>query len=273
MFRASERNEIANLINKTATFDFSDFTIVEDKNHVQIKYLYSEKNFFFSFNIPEKETSTKNNYGEETFIFKFFGNMNPGRISTLESYTANSIYELHDKIKLWIKELEVELLNIQVHRKFVKTEEKMNEIVTKINDITEGIEDSFFSKIEANDLKEQLDLFQNSIIEKLEDVIKNKKELENEVNILKTEIEKLKKSTESISRKNWLKKYMSKCIEWSLNPEKRNLILGAIKIIGGATKLMGIEGHIDKDIIDLFPDSIQEVIPENLVQSDEKLKI
>ena len=121
MFRASERNEIANLINKTATFDFSDFTIVEDKNHVQIKYLYSEKNFFFSFNIPEKETSTKNNYGEETFIFKFFGNMNPGRISTLESYTANSIYELHDKIKLWIKELEVELLNIQVHRKFVKT--------------------------------------------------------------------------------------------------------------------------------------------------------
>lgn len=52
--------------------------------------------------------------------------------------------------------------------------------------------------------------------------------------------------------------------EWATNPDKRKLFIYGIKFIGGATKLMGIEGNIDKEIIDLLPDSIQEVIPENL---------
>ena len=58
--------------------------------------------------------------------------------------------------------------------------------------------------------------------------------------------------------------------EWSINPEKRKLLLGGLKFLGGVTKLMGIEGNIDKDIIDLFPDSVQEIIPDNLVKNDEK---
>lgn len=268
MLKNSHKVSIEKTINNHEIFDYSDFNLSEDKNTVTIKYLLSPNKFYFQFKIPESTITktTKNTYGREvnyeTFVIS--GTMTPGRLSSIEKFDVNNFENLNERIKVWLKELDIELLDVHTHKKLNQTEEKVEEFFNKINEMTEGIEDTFFTKEEAENLKEKLDSMEKTIIVNLEKAMSNNINLEKEVRNLKKEIEKLKQSTERISKKNWVKKYFNKIGEWAINPEKRKLFLYGIKFIGGATKLMGIDTHIniDKDIINLFPDSVQEVIPD-----------
>ncbi len=263
MLRAAQKNEIIKTINNSDIFDFYDFELKEKDAHVMIKYLHSKKDFYFSFHVPKEETyKTILNTAKKGFWF--IGWMQPGRISSSENFSLEGFDRVYEQIELWLKELDVELVDLHIQKKLINTEEKIEEILGKINEMTEELEDTFFTREEAENLMEKLDSMEKSIIDNLEKVITDKTELEKEIIHLKKEIEKLKNSTERISKKNWVKKCFYKMGEWTLNPEKRNFILGGIKFLGGVSKIIGIEGHLDKDIIELFPDSIQEVIPENL---------
>ncbi len=267
MLRAAQKNEIIKTINNSNIFDFYDFKLEEKNNDVGIIYLHSEKNFHFNFKLPEKETIIQNKIpiiAPEKKSFIFNGYMRPGRVSDFESFSVEGVYDLYNLLKQWLSELDIELTDLHIQRKLTRTEEKVEDFFNKISEMTEEIEDTFFTKEEADNLKEKLDTLENSIIENLKNIMTDKVNLEKEVNNLKKEIEKLKQSTVRISKKNWAKKCFNKMGEWATNPDKRKLFIYGIKFIGGATKLMGIEGNIDKEIIDLLPDSIQEVIPENL---------
>lgn len=279
MLRASQKNGITSILNNSNFFDSNDFEWVENKNNVQIKYKYSEKTYLFSFNIPEKETvipsqSTFNIplLNKETVDFIFIGYMRPGKISDIENFSLVGLQELHKKIETWLLELDDELIDLRLLKKINKTEEKVEEFFSKVNEITEKMEDSFFTKEEAEDLRDKLNNMEKNIIENLEKTINDKTNLEKEIRELKKEIEKLKMSTEKISKKHWAKKCFNKLGEWATNPEKRKLFLYGIKFIGGATKLMGIETqvNIDKDIIDLLPKNLQDVIPDNLIEINDK---
>ena len=91
--------------------------------------------------------------------------------------------------------------------------------------------------------------------------INDKSLLNEEIEKLKKEMEKLKKSSTILTKKNWAKKALHKISDITLNPEKRKILLGGTKIGLGLLQHFGMQIGVDKELIDIFPESIQDVLP------------
>ena len=144
MLRAAQKNKIIAIINNSESFDFSDFELKINNNLVVIKYLYSDTYFSFSFTVPESMTDRIITERGKTITkseFWFVGSMKPGNITLQETFALTGIDAICNKIREWLVELDVELIDLHTHKKITNLENKTDEILKKINTYTKDLED------------------------------------------------------------------------------------------------------------------------------------
>ncbi|MCK6256816.1 hypothetical protein LCY76_09440 [Fictibacillus sp. KIGAM418] len=213
------------------TFSQNDFDIDISESyhsvHVKITYRYIE-DFYFSFTL-------KKNPGEEISLDRC-----PGIVVKNESKNVKTRGTLVEDITSWLRAMEEEMSYTPFAREFTKTKERFTVMEEKFNEIP----DEYFSKEEGEYLKEKLENLEFDFEQKLREEMANKVNLENEIEVMKKDLEQLKSQVELLTKRGWIKSFGTKMYTWGTRYPKTTAFLAA----------MGLQ---------LLPEEIKQFIPKD----------
>ena len=129
---------------------------------------------------------------------------------------------LHD----WLNGIKDDMLN-PIEKRFI--DDSIQKFREEIESKFEEIEDGFFTKDEGDILRERLEQIENIILER-----DSQEELQAEISKMKEEIQFLKATIDTLTKKKWLKNALIKMWSWGQKEENRKLIesgLEAVKTI------------------------------------------
>lgn len=266
MLKNNIRNDIFKKILDNSNFDKDDFSIKESGyNDVTICYEYDNQ-YYFRFKLPEKQV-VKNDINTKELVYVFKGFMTPGKYSNDENFEFNSYSQLINRLIEWIRDLDSELTNISITRKIhaqnIKIEEMKKCMEEFLNNASEDAKESanqYFSDEEITNINEKLINIENTLIEKIKEYEDRENERDKQIEELKNDIEKMKKASSSMTKKNWLKKIMAIAINWSVDPVKQKQLIVGYKLLVQITKSVGIE--IPEHLVASLPEGIDSV-PKN----------
>lgn len=108
-----------------------------------------------------------------------------------------------------------ELIN-PIEQRFINSE--LQNFKKQLNDRLDEVEDSFFSKEEGEELKNRLELLGKMV----QDRIGMDDETEMEIKKMREEIEFLKATVDTLTKKKWIKNALIKIWAWGRNRKIRN---------------------------------------------------
>lgn len=209
MIRESIKNEIYENLNYDI-FRFEEFVITEtyddEEDTFNIKIIKDDYLCSFSFD------------GSDKVMVSF----RPGKIYDLESDSTslkNLVSYAYSNMIDWLERVKEEIFS-PIYNRYI--DESIKNFVDEINNKLEGMEDTYFTKSEAEDLKSRLDKLENIIIER--PVNEENVDLVQEINKMKQEIEFLKSTIYNMSKKKWLKNTLLKFMAWSKDPANQEII-------------------------------------------------
>lgn len=210
MIRESVKQEIFNSLNYDI-FRFEDFAINEERNGDVYKMYIEKDEFYFIISIEETydEINIKITYSPSDVLKEY-----SEKISLIRFNTA-----IESKIKKWLIEIKKEMLTPLQCRYFDNTIDAFRE---EINSKLDGIEDTYFTNVEAEKLKDKLEQLEKIIADRENDELE--KELKKEIAKMKDEINFLKNTISSTKKRKWLKNALLKMGAWSKNPQNQELI-------------------------------------------------
>lgn len=211
MIRESVKQEIFNSLNYDI-FRFEDFAINEEYSGDIYKMYIKKDEYYFVISI---EVS----YDEEVNIKIMYS---PGDV--LKEYSVkiglsrfNSDIVLN--IKKWLLIIKKEMLTPLQSRYFDNTIEAFRD---EINSKLESIEDTYFTNVEAEKLKDKLEELEKILADRENDELE--KELKKEIAKMKDEINFLKNTISNTKKRKWFKNVLLKTMAWSKNPQNKELI-------------------------------------------------
>ncbi len=265
MIKNNIKLPIIETIKDNKNFDEYDFKITTSTfdSKINIEYEY-DNNYSFEFSLP-KETTEKeiiqNGRIIKKAVYVFMGIMRPGKYSFLENFNVNSLGELLEKIGEWLEYTDYELSNQYTIRKIdsqnIEIEEmkkNMEEFLEKTTEEVKKSANEYFSTEEVSDIKKRLDEIEERLIKEINEYEDKEKERDKQIEELKNDIEKMRKASNSITKKNWLKKIITIFISWSTDPLKQKLVFGGYKGLVQISKFVGIE----------IPEQITSLLPQNI---------
>lgn len=264
--RNTLKSNIIQVIKNNKNFDESDFSFSEKYSRtVCINYEYNTQ-YYFQFSIPSESTEKEiiqNNKSSVKTIYKFNGTMRPGKYNDTEDFNVESFSVLVVRISEWLVNLDTELSSMHVFRKLniqnAKIEEmkkNMAEFLENANDETKKSAEQYFSEEEIININKKLDNIENVLIEKIKEYENIEKERDKQIEELKKDIEKMRKASNSMDKKNWLKKLLTIAITWSTDPIKQKQLISGSKLLIQIVKYTGLG----------IPDQITEFLPEDTTQ-------
>lgn len=134
-----------------------------------------------------------------------------------------------DYIHEWLIRVKEDILN-PVEKRFIDSE--INKFKVEMEHKLEEIDDSYFTKEEGNELKERLEQLENSILEQ-----NLQEELQTEILKMKEEIEFLKETINTLSKKKWLRNALIKIWAWGQKDENRKLIETSVETIKSISQM------------------------------------
>lgn len=215
--RERVKNIIYNALNYKF-FLFEDFVIEESGRYVcGLKILYDKYYFDIGYND-----------GDGKWQIRF----SPGKILTEDSTTI-AMHEFENRIvrviQLWLDLVIEDMLNPLEMRFIVNSiQEFKSEIDNKLN----KMEDSYFTKEEGDVLREKLEQIENMILNQTA-----QDEKEKEILKMKEEIEFLKQSIDTLTKKKWLKNALVKMWSWGQKEENRKLIESGVEAVKAISQM------------------------------------
>lgn len=219
-------------IDDSKYFGSNDFSITEEYGNLNVNYNYTES-YFFELKIPsemsilsrtEKQTnsfgilSTQKEY--EYQQYEFSGRLSPGKISETEHFHFEGEAKVLTYLNNWLNNLWNELTFAPELRKLNDFDEEIQKINEKFNNVSAD----YFSKDEITNLIEKLEILENQFIDKLESEIKDKEALQEVLEDLHKEIEKLKGQSKVLNKRNWFKSFGGKIFKWVSKEENRKFL-------------------------------------------------
>ncbi len=134
-----------------------------------------------------------------------------------------------DYIHEWLIRVKEDILN-PVEKRFIDSE--INKFKVEMEHKLEEVDDSYFTKEEGNELKERLEQLENSILEQ-----NSQEELQTEILKMKEEIEFLKETINTLSKKKWLRNALIKIWAWGQKDENRKLIETSVETIKSISQM------------------------------------
>lgn len=233
MVRASFVNEVNSAIAGTGFFDVADFDITTKVGEragdtLQIQYKYDSQ-FYFVAQIPKSTPSSSE--------YKISFTASPGQISVRESGTLHDKYDLTRSISDWLQREKEELFALPVYRELDQQKTQLRAMFERLKDV----EDSYFSREEANILKSDLEKLREQIIEQIKADTANKEEQAQRIQDITNDVSALKASVDVLSKPNWVRAAAARFYRWSQDPNNRGLLKDGVEV---ATRLLS--GNVEK---------------------------
>lgn len=211
------RNSVKNYIFQRLNYDIfrtEDFDIFEEKTDNSYIINITYDSYYFKVEFPLDNHSN--------YIVEYC----PGRFiaECAERTERGDLAFLNQAIPKWMSMLRAEVMN-PLERRFFDGE--LQNFKEQLNSKLDKMDDSYFSKAEGEELKERLKI--------LEDMIQNNsEEASEEIEKIGREIELLKTTIDSSTKKKWIKSALTKIWAWGQKPENQKLIesgFNAVKAI------------------------------------------
>jgi hypothetical protein len=240
MIRDKFYKEIVLTIDKHPRFDSSDFKIKISDSYKTPVYITctADPRFKMEFDIP---TSASQDGSNGKPYYSFSGKVCPGPVSYEETFSVNGQSLIYDKITTWLNCIWEEFTSSPIVRQMEDQQNQIDEIFEKFTDI----KDEFFSKEEAEDLKSKLTDLEKKLEAEIEARHLEKKETEAEKAQLKTDIDTLKQTVNTLKKKGWLKSFTTKVFKWTKDSENRKMLKDGYKVIR-----------------EMLPESVKSALPE-----------
>lgn len=231
MIREKFLKDISTTINNHKRFESYDFDITPYSQNksgptkLKITYKMSPK-YQIEIVIPNTKTKVQGAYVEsDEYVFKC--DKCPGKVAYQESINCNGEEDLHKNLKIWLDCIWDELVSNPILKSIKSQEEKVEELFKKFD----LIDDEPFNSQEVEELRKKLDDLESMLKTEIESSKKNKEELENEIDNLHSDIETLKVTINSFTRKGWIKSFTTKIFKWTSNSENRKMLKDGYTLI------------------------------------------
>lgn len=245
--------KIKETIARNDSFCLYDFEIIDKFTEKKIEYNYSDKNFSFSFRLPNEISKVRNedfNYltGKKEIVvrelYEFSGVMSPGRYTDSENFKVDSFDKFLEKITEWLYCLNEELIGDHLHRQLKIRDEKIETLKNSINEHFNKYEiedkDNYLTHEEAEELFSRLNELEQLIEKRLREDLNEKEELKAEIDKLHEEFENFRKATSYMSKQNWFKKFMISTISWSFEPSNQKKLKAGSSLLFKIGKIAGL---------------------------------
>lgn len=215
MLRDCIRNIIYNALNYDI-FRYEDFTIdvIDDyKSTVHIQY---------------DNYHCKMEFNSDYCVMKF----SPGKVltdETVELKLSNFEYHIKDQIYEWLKRIKRDILN-PVEKRFI--DDSIQKFREEVDSKLSEIEDGYFTKSEGDELRERLDQLEKMILKR-----DSQEEMQSDIAKMKEEIEFLKATINTLTKKKWLKNALVKMWSWGQKEENRKLIESGMEAVKAISQI------------------------------------
>jgi len=226
MIRGKFYKDIIIKIDSHERFESYDFKISSESNAyntmLEIEYKIQSE-FLLTFKIPSSVTSKE---GSSDY-YLFSGTVCPGPISYQESFNFKGLQGIFNTIERWLDCIWEELTSNPIVKYIESQQEQINDIFEKFD----SIDDEYFTKVEAEDLKNRLDELEKTLKDEAIKLNKDKELLQNELIKLHTDIETLKLTITSLNKNGWLKSFTGKIFKWTSKTENRALLKDGFSLV------------------------------------------
>jgi len=186
-------------------FIVTEYTNKSNEPCLGIKYRYVE-DFYFNFHVPLRRSSAR----ELTEAYWFNCSIRPGVESVEETLLAEGRDGLTSEIKAWLKRIYEDIISAPAMR-------ELKEHAAAIEQITEKLRvlpDEPLSREDIEALAKGLDALKTELTEEIKKESEDKQQLKRRVDELGKDIEFLKKTLESLSKRQWGELFATRVQRW-----------------------------------------------------------
>lgn len=151
----------------------------------------------------------------------------PGVLNDTESMTLRSIDYILTAISEWAKRIHEELSAQPVWRRVEQQQAQIEGILKELQDLP----DEGFTQEETAELRQKLDDLRNLFEENIREHTKSQSETKEKLKTLEGEIELLKHSLDSLSKKGWWSSLKVKVVKWSRDPDNAQLLKSGAEVV------------------------------------------
>ncbi len=231
-------NELHEVLSKGSFFELTDFEIersVDKGGDTRLTIKYAPNPEFRVYSQIPLSRDTKD-YGNDFIIS---ANVFPGEININEFVKFKGKAKFFQGLEEWKARVYEELLTIPLIRQSENQKQQIEEILEELDDL----DNTFFTRGEAEALKERLDELEARFVDSIKLHAEDEDRQGERLKTLHEEIEDLKSKTESRTKKGWARSFAHKFVTWSSDPDNQKLLgtgAKAIKLLLEAGKSIGL---------------------------------
>ena len=240
MIRNKTKVEINETLDEHKYFSSSDFEIIIKGKSITLKYEFDER-FYFKINLPSRPTSKTvkrskppgilgtRNYNEEEEIETYVvtGKVSPGEMILEEDLRFEGRNEISRQIKRWLNSIWEELVASPLNKMI----DEQNEIIEKIKSQVNQIPEDYFTKDEANELREKINSLEENLKNQIESQASENDNLKQKLSELENEMDSLRATIPLLNKRNWFKSSMTKMYKWISKENNRKLLKDGAKLL------------------------------------------
>jgi Zn-finger nucleic acid-binding protein len=228
MLRPTTLNQVLRAIDQSGYFKSEDFSVTttdtDYESKLRLHFLYDER-YFLEATIPIKKSALDNTgfvaaLQSKRFAFCISGTTSPGEMSTQEPFECENIDGLQKVVLQWIERLKSEFRMAPIFRELDLQKEKLDQMMAKV----ECVPDEYFSRQEADALRQRLDDLESRLTEGLNQRKQDKDEVQNQVNAIHSDIEMLKDALNNLKKPGGAKIFTIRLFKWASVPENREML-------------------------------------------------
>jgi hypothetical protein len=228
MLLTTTLNKIRQVIDQSNYFKSGDFLITTNDNDYESKLrleLAYEGKYFLEARIPIKKSPLDNTGFDAVlrparFVFSISGETSPGDMSTREPFECENADGLQKIISQWLARVRTQLQMAPAIREVDLQREKLEQMAAEM----ESFPDEYFSKQEADALRQRLDDLESRLTDNLNQKAQDKDKAQKEMSAIHSDIEMLKEALDSLKKPGWVKALTVRLLMWGSVPENRELL-------------------------------------------------
>ena len=200
-----------------------DFIVREFKNSagnpaLEIEYRY-DATLWFRFGIPTKRTT-------DASVYRFHCTVRPGYESVEESFGAESRTGLKSELREWLCRLYEDVVSLPIGRQLHEHGLAIDQLQARLADLP----DEPVSQTDIEAYSEGLEKMKTEFLEQLEKETANTKQVKEKIAALTRDIEFLKRTLASMTKRKWGELLVSRMRQWGNRFPLRRIAAG-VKVV------------------------------------------
>ena len=229
MFKASLLERIKHTIERaTSRYTFDDFTITNESvraNQGTGASLTITYRFKPTYKFTASYTGNRDTSGSNTIYCR----ISPGELTTAEGISVTGDEGLISALSRWLSILLDELDTVPTFAQIEQQQHEISEILKQVDERP----DEYFTREEAEGLKEKIDELERMIQKSIRDSVEDEESVKEQLSTIKKDFETLKSQIPSLTKKGWSGSFMVRYHKWTRNFGSANLLKSGVQAVKG----------------------------------------